>query len=124
MLADEFIFFQDVELLSCGELFSADAACEAFEVEHAIPCLPHQVLGTDALQAAGALGAEASAKEMGSRYKNLLQLNENSYRTLQLNKCPAIVSGIIIKGALPPFRLHFKKKSSRLKKISSKLQIS
>ena len=30
LFANEFVFFQDIELLSGGELFSADTACEAF----------------------------------------------------------------------------------------------
>lgn len=57
LLAYELVVVQDVELLAGGELLPADQAGEAVEVEHLVPCLPHQVAGRDALAAAAALGA-------------------------------------------------------------------
>lgn len=55
LFADKFVVVKNVELLSRGQLFSTDHTCEAVEVEHLVPGLPHQVLWRDALGAPIAL---------------------------------------------------------------------
>ena len=49
LLADELVLVEDVELLSRGQLFAADHAGEALQVENLVPRPPHQVVGRDTL---------------------------------------------------------------------------
>ena len=60
-LADKLGVVHHVELLAGEQLLAAHEAGEALEVEHLVPCLPHQVLGADPLPAPAALWSKPPA---------------------------------------------------------------
>lgn len=60
VLADELVVAQHVQLFAGAQLFSANAARKAVQVEHFIARLSHKVGGSDALATAAALGAVPS----------------------------------------------------------------
>lgn len=60
VLADKLIVIQHVQLLPGAQLLAANAACEAVQVEHLIPRLPHQIRRGNTLATAAAFGAVSS----------------------------------------------------------------
>ena len=60
LFANEFIFIQNVELLTGGQLFPTHHASETFQMKHLASGSPHQVIGTDALWTTTTLGSKAS----------------------------------------------------------------
>ena len=52
LLAEKLVFIHNIKFFSSAELFPAEVADEALEVEDLVPGLPHQVRGGDAVQTA------------------------------------------------------------------------